>query len=191
MNVCVFVRAFVRVLFQSLQTEIQSLKDQVQELHRDLTKHHSIINTEKMGEILDRSLHVDSQIGVQYSTVETMRVIFEEVSLVTIRTLSLLPLLVRTAGLWGGGKPLGLNQPSEPFPHRSGMRLFRGSATSRRSTKVGPHQSQHFCCTFFLKLKFCVVPESSAAARPDAAEAGELLPDHHHQTDQPIHPVYS
>uniref|UniRef100_A0A8C7Z210 RING finger protein 207 n=1 Tax=Oryzias sinensis TaxID=183150 RepID=A0A8C7Z210_9TELE len=65
--------------YRSLQTEIQSLKDQVQELHRDLTKHHSIINTEKMGEILDRSLHVDSQIGVQYSTVETMRVIFEEI----------------------------------------------------------------------------------------------------------------
>uniref|UniRef100_A0A3B3DKC1 RING finger protein 207 n=1 Tax=Oryzias melastigma TaxID=30732 RepID=A0A3B3DKC1_ORYME len=65
--------------YRSLQTEIQSLKDQVQELHRDLTKHHSIINTEKMGEILDRSLHIDSQIGVQYSSVETMRFIFEEI----------------------------------------------------------------------------------------------------------------
>uniref|UniRef100_A0A3Q3WR38 RING finger protein 207 n=1 Tax=Mola mola TaxID=94237 RepID=A0A3Q3WR38_MOLML len=61
------------------RTEIQNLKDQVQELHRDLTKHHSIINTDKMGEILDRSLHIDSQIGAQYSTVETMRVMFEEV----------------------------------------------------------------------------------------------------------------
>lgn len=59
--------------------EIQNLKDQVQELHRDLTKHHSIINTDKMGEILDRSLHIDSQIALQYSTVETMRVMFEEV----------------------------------------------------------------------------------------------------------------
>ncbi|KAF6736231.1 RING finger protein 207 [Oryzias melastigma] len=68
--------------YRSLQTEIQSLKDQVQELHRDLTKHHSIINTEKMGEILDRSLHIDSQIGVQYSSVETMRFIFEEASLI-------------------------------------------------------------------------------------------------------------
>lgn len=65
--------------YRVLQTEIQSLKDQVQELHRDLTKHHSIINTDKMGEILDRSLHVDSQISAQYSTVETMRVMFEEV----------------------------------------------------------------------------------------------------------------
>lgn len=32
-----------------------------------------------MGEILDRSLHIDSQIALQYSTVETMRVMFEEV----------------------------------------------------------------------------------------------------------------
>lgn len=65
--------------YRSLQTEIQNLKDQVQELHRDLTKHHSIINTDKMGEILDRSLHIDSQIATQYSTVETMRVMFEEI----------------------------------------------------------------------------------------------------------------
>uniref|UniRef100_A0A3Q2FYT2 RING finger protein 207 n=1 Tax=Cyprinodon variegatus TaxID=28743 RepID=A0A3Q2FYT2_CYPVA len=64
---------------QSLQTEIQNLKDQVQELHRDLTKHHSIINTDKMGEILDRSLHIDNQIAAQYSTVDTMRVMFEEI----------------------------------------------------------------------------------------------------------------
>uniref|UniRef100_H2S104 RING finger protein 207 n=1 Tax=Takifugu rubripes TaxID=31033 RepID=H2S104_TAKRU len=65
--------------YRSFQIEIQNLKDQVQELHRDLTKHHSIINTDKMGEILDRSQHIDSQIGLQYSTVETMRVMFEEV----------------------------------------------------------------------------------------------------------------
>ncbi|KAM3877740.1 LOW QUALITY PROTEIN: RING finger protein 207 [Diretmus argenteus] len=65
--------------YRTLQTEIQTLKDQVQELHRDLTKHHSIINTDTMGEILDRSLHIDSQIGAQHSTVETMRVMFEEI----------------------------------------------------------------------------------------------------------------
>uniref|UniRef100_A0A8P4KKE7 RING finger protein 207 n=1 Tax=Dicentrarchus labrax TaxID=13489 RepID=A0A8P4KKE7_DICLA len=65
--------------YRTFQTEIQNLKDQVQELHRDLTKHHSIINTDKMGEILDRSLHIDSQIAAQYSTVETMRVMFEEI----------------------------------------------------------------------------------------------------------------
>ncbi|XP_063767190.1 RING finger protein 207 [Eleginops maclovinus] len=65
--------------YRNLQTEIQSLKDQVQELHRDLTKHHSIINTEKMGEIMERSLHIDSQIASQHSTVETMRVMFEEI----------------------------------------------------------------------------------------------------------------
>lgn len=65
--------------YRTLQTDIQNLKDQVQELHRDLTKHHSIINTEKMGEILDRSLHIDNQIAAQYSTVETMRAMFEEI----------------------------------------------------------------------------------------------------------------
>ncbi|XP_034442324.1 RING finger protein 207 isoform X1 [Hippoglossus hippoglossus] len=65
--------------YRTLQTEIQNLKDQVQELHRDLTKHHSIINTDTMGEVLDRSLHIDSQITAQYSTVETVRVVFEEI----------------------------------------------------------------------------------------------------------------
>ncbi|CAL1609146.1 unnamed protein product [Knipowitschia caucasica] len=65
--------------YRNLQTDIQSLKDQVQELHRDLTKHHSIINTEKMGEILDRSLLIDDQITSHYSTVETMRTMFEEI----------------------------------------------------------------------------------------------------------------
>ncbi|XP_027858365.1 RING finger protein 207 isoform X1 [Xiphophorus couchianus] len=65
--------------YRTLQTEIQNLKDQVQEMHRDLTKHHSIINTDKMGEILDRSLNIDNQIAAEYSTVETMRVMFEEI----------------------------------------------------------------------------------------------------------------
>uniref|UniRef100_A0A3P8WSB3 RING finger protein 207 n=1 Tax=Cynoglossus semilaevis TaxID=244447 RepID=A0A3P8WSB3_CYNSE len=65
--------------YRTLQTDIQNLKDQVQELHRDLTKHHTTINTDTMGEILDRSLHIDSQIASQYSTVETMRVMFEEI----------------------------------------------------------------------------------------------------------------
>ncbi|XP_055364838.1 RING finger protein 207 isoform X2 [Betta splendens] len=65
--------------YRTLQTDIQTLKDQVQELHRDLTKHHSIINTDKMGEIMDRSLHIDSLIAAQYSAVESMRVMFEEI----------------------------------------------------------------------------------------------------------------
>uniref|UniRef100_A0A8D3C3S4 RING finger protein 207 n=1 Tax=Scophthalmus maximus TaxID=52904 RepID=A0A8D3C3S4_SCOMX len=65
--------------YRTLQIEIQNLKDQVQELHRDLTKHHSVINTGQMGQILDRSLHIDSQITAHYSTVETTRVLFEEI----------------------------------------------------------------------------------------------------------------
>nr|XP_040060256.1 RING finger protein 207 [Gasterosteus aculeatus aculeatus] len=65
--------------YRTLQTEIQNLKDQVQELHRDLTRHHSIINTGRMGEIMDRSLRIDGQIASTHSTVETMRVAFEEI----------------------------------------------------------------------------------------------------------------
>lgn len=67
---------------QMLQTEIQGLKDQVQELHRDLTKHHSLIKTEIMSEILQKSLQMDVQIAAHYSAVEMMRSVFEEVRLV-------------------------------------------------------------------------------------------------------------
>ncbi|XP_067826315.1 RING finger protein 207 [Heptranchias perlo] len=65
--------------FRTLQTELQTLKDQVQEMHRDLTKHHSLIKTDAMGEILQKSLQMDTQISSQYSSVETMRTMFEEV----------------------------------------------------------------------------------------------------------------
>ncbi|XP_072210266.1 RING finger protein 207 isoform X2 [Excalfactoria chinensis] len=65
--------------YRMLQTEIQSLKDQVQELHRDLTKHHSLIRTEIMSEILQKSLQMDVQIAAHYSAVEMMRSVFEEV----------------------------------------------------------------------------------------------------------------
>ncbi|XP_072888180.1 RING finger protein 207 isoform X2 [Hemitrygon akajei] len=65
--------------FRALQTELQTLKDQVQEMHRDLTKHHSLIRTDAMGEILQKSLQMDTQISSQYSSVETMRTMFEEV----------------------------------------------------------------------------------------------------------------
>uniref|UniRef100_UPI00398E531C RING finger protein 207 isoform X1 n=1 Tax=Pristiophorus japonicus TaxID=55135 RepID=UPI00398E531C len=65
--------------FRTLQTELQTLKDQVQEMHRDLTKHHSLIKTDAMGEILQKSLQMDIQIASQYSSVETMRTMFEEV----------------------------------------------------------------------------------------------------------------
>lgn len=66
---------------QSLQSEIQNLKDQVQELHRDLTKHHSLIKAEIMADILHKSLQVDTQIALQCASVEAMRTVFEEVAL--------------------------------------------------------------------------------------------------------------
>ncbi len=68
-------------MHQVLQTEVQRLKDEVQEKHRDLTKHHSLINTDTMDEILERSLLIDKQIASQYSAVQTQRAIFEEVRL--------------------------------------------------------------------------------------------------------------
>uniref|UniRef100_A0A670ZIN6 RING finger protein 207 n=1 Tax=Pseudonaja textilis TaxID=8673 RepID=A0A670ZIN6_PSETE len=64
--------------YRALQSEVQSLKDQVQELHRDLTKHHSLIRTEKVSEILQKSLQVDVQIASQFSSVEMRRTGFEE-----------------------------------------------------------------------------------------------------------------
>ncbi|XP_032619706.2 RING finger protein 207 isoform X1 [Chelonoidis abingdonii] len=66
-------------MYRALQTEIQNLKDQVQELHRDLTKHHSLIKTEIMSEILQKSLQMDVQIASEYSSVEMMRSMFEEI----------------------------------------------------------------------------------------------------------------
>ncbi|XP_051516841.1 RING finger protein 207-like [Myxocyprinus asiaticus] len=65
--------------YRTLQTEIQRLKDHVQEIHRDLTKHHSLIKTNTMGEILERSQLVDVQISTEYSSVELMRAMFEEI----------------------------------------------------------------------------------------------------------------
>ena len=61
---------------QTLQADIQRLKDQVQEQHRDLTKHHSVISTDTMGAILERSLDIDSHISSQVSTVENTRATF-------------------------------------------------------------------------------------------------------------------
>ncbi|EMP25929.1 hypothetical protein UY3_16925 [Chelonia mydas] len=66
-------------MYRTLQTEIQNLKDQVQELHRDLTKHHSLIKTEIMSEILQKSLQMDVQIASEYSSVEMRRSTFEEI----------------------------------------------------------------------------------------------------------------
>ncbi|KAM5320319.1 RING finger protein 207 isoform 2-T2 [Glossophaga mutica] len=64
--------------FQHLQAETQSLKDQVQELHRDLTKHHSLIKAEIMGDILHKALRVDARIAAQHASVEGMRAVFQE-----------------------------------------------------------------------------------------------------------------
>ena len=59
---------------------MQNLKDQVQELHRDLTKHHSLIKAEIMGDILHKALQVDAQIASEYASVEGLRAVFQEVA---------------------------------------------------------------------------------------------------------------
>ncbi|NWY00514.1 RN207 protein, partial [Nothoprocta ornata] len=64
--------------YRGLQAEVQSLKDQVQELHRDLTKHHSLVRADAMGEVLQKSQQVDVRIAAHYSSVEMMRSVFEE-----------------------------------------------------------------------------------------------------------------
>ncbi|XP_041425349.1 RING finger protein 207 isoform X2 [Xenopus laevis] len=66
-------------MYRAIQLEIQNLKDQVQELHRDLTKHHSLIKTDTMSEIIQKSLLVDGHIASEYSSVEMMRTAFEEI----------------------------------------------------------------------------------------------------------------
>ncbi|KAK2105806.1 hypothetical protein P7K49_015320 [Saguinus oedipus] len=64
--------------YRRLQVEMQNLKDQVQELHRDLTKHHSLIKAEIMGDVLRKSLQLDTQIASEHTSLEGMRVIFQE-----------------------------------------------------------------------------------------------------------------
>lgn len=73
-------QALLRSLSQYLQADVQSLKDQVQELHRDLTKHHSLIKAEIMGDILHKSLQVDAQIAAQFASVEGLRAVFQQVA---------------------------------------------------------------------------------------------------------------
>ncbi|XP_003481985.2 RING finger protein 207 isoform X2 [Sus scrofa] len=65
--------------YRRLQVEMQNLKDQVQELHRDLTKHHSLIKAEIMGDILHKSLRVDAQITSEYAALEGLRAVFQEI----------------------------------------------------------------------------------------------------------------
>ncbi|XP_076863860.1 RING finger protein 207 [Brachyhypopomus gauderio] len=64
--------------YRALQTEVQKLKNQVQAMHRDLTKHHSLINMDAMGEILERSVHIDGQIASQCSAVQNHRAMLEQ-----------------------------------------------------------------------------------------------------------------
>ncbi|KAM5248738.1 RING finger protein 207 [Ctenodactylus gundi] len=65
--------------YRGLQGEVQNLKDQVQDLHRDLTKHHSLIKAEIMGDILHRSLQLDARITSEYTSIQGLRAVFQEI----------------------------------------------------------------------------------------------------------------
>ncbi|XP_028854680.1 RING finger protein 207 isoform X2 [Denticeps clupeoides] len=61
--------------YKTLQIEVQRLKDQVQKMHRDLTKHHSLIDVNTMEKVLERALFIDRQITSQCMAVRSL---FEE-----------------------------------------------------------------------------------------------------------------
>lgn len=50
--------------------------------------------------------------------------------------------------------------------------------------------SQNFYFEVLTLISFSPFSNSSPASRPNAAEAGELLLNHHRQADQPVHPVH-
>lgn len=159
---------------QMLQTEIQGLKDQVQELHRDLTKHHSLIRTEIMSEILQKSLQMDVQIAAHYSSVEMMRSVFEEVrpdgrspTLGAARPHHR-QLLLPVAGL-GGDVPEGGERAGD-------LRRYSRCPPGRHSRPGSRGHSP--------------LSPPSPAPRPAAAAAGEQLPDHHHQADRALRPLH-
>ncbi|XP_047275979.1 RING finger protein 207 isoform X4 [Homo sapiens] len=109
--------------YRHLQAEMQSLKDQVQELHRDLTKHHSLIKAEIMGDVLHKSLQLDVQIASEHASLEGMRVVFQEVALP--RTLTPAP---PVRGYLGYPKTL--------FSFRFGRKPISEWLMSRRFMKV-------------------------------------------------------
>lgn len=151
-----------------------------------------------MGEILDRSLHIDSQIALQYSTVETMRVMFEEVCQMISRRSDLCtcPQCVRLSAhckpvLLYANIEFWVAKPGEnlyqgyrissiihfiPFTTvvRFGMRCFRGWITNRRSMKVTILKPCFFniCPGFneYTQILFC---GCSPASWFDAAKARE------------------
>jgi len=78
--ICVlFDQLYAYFMCQVLQTEVQRLKDEVQKMHIDLTKHHSLVNTDIMDKILERSLVIDEQIASLHSAVQTQRAVFQKV----------------------------------------------------------------------------------------------------------------
>jgi len=104
---------------QRLQAEMQNLKDQVQELHRDLTKHHSLIKAEIMGDILHKALQVDAQIASEYASVEGLRAVFQEVATPKAPLCPVAPPVSMSVGYPQTGSGWGGPWPGAPGgPHR-------------------------------------------------------------------------
>lgn len=129
---------YTSILNQILQTEIRKLKDQMQELHRDLTKHHSLINAESTEEILERSVRIDEQIEAQYSAIQTLRTMFEKVRMKDVIVEQSLLLLKHSK------ENISLHLSMYMFFHRPVMRCFRESQMNRRSMKVSQSIFQMF-----------------------------------------------
>ncbi|XP_030843310.1 RING finger protein 207 [Strongylocentrotus purpuratus] len=65
--------------FRLLQHRIQKMKEQVQEIHRDITRRKCLAKKEKVTDVLDECSQVEIQIGTHTATLEHMKVIFQKI----------------------------------------------------------------------------------------------------------------
>ncbi|XP_041479630.1 RING finger protein 207-like [Lytechinus variegatus] len=65
--------------FRLLQHRIQKMKEQVQEIHRDITRRKCLAKKEKVMDVLDECSQVEIQIGTHTATLEHMKVIFQKI----------------------------------------------------------------------------------------------------------------
>ncbi|XP_071488530.1 RING finger protein 207-like [Diadema antillarum] len=65
--------------FRLLQHRIHKMKEQVQEIHRDITRRKCLARREKVTDILDECSQVEIQISTHTATLEHMKMIFEKI----------------------------------------------------------------------------------------------------------------
>ncbi len=66
-------------LHQLIHHRIQKMKEQVQELHRDITRRKCLSKKEAVSDIVDECSQVDIQINTQVATLEHMKIVFQRV----------------------------------------------------------------------------------------------------------------